>query len=661
MVDTAAKPVWSEDETQNASFDFGLLAADIGVGFAVFDNDFRLISINESYRKIHGLSESETAVGTPMRDIAAIVLMAQGVSADEAAKIFNDVIAKLEKTGSYEVEVETFSERLVRVCRYKKPSGLIVETAEDLTPHGFEDSRSKDVAQIAALGRTRLNFALDAMADGFGVFDQQERLVAFNQKFVESYEAEAAHLIVAGKPLEEILREGIEAGIFNPEGKTPDAFVADRLEQHRNPVGSVIFHLKDGRYIHRQNRPTEDGCVVTIRADITELRNQQMQNEQLGVDLETKDEQLSEALSNMVQGLAMYDAEHHLIVCNNQYIEMIGLDDTIVKPGVPRREILRKVIEVAGYEPSKAEATLERFNEKDFLSVRNSYMYHFSDGRVIEIKCEPLANGGTVVTSEDITQREQDAVQLARYTKSLERSNAELQDFAYVASHDLQEPLRKIEAFGDRLSTKYGATLPDDGKLYLDRMQNAATRMRQLISDLLSYSRVTSEGEPFDRIDLNVVLEGVLSDIQIRLEESEGRVDISGLESIDADASQMRQLFQNLISNGLKFVKEGVKPVISITGEKLWQEMSSGPPKGIFKISVADNGIGFDPSYKDQIFAIFKRLHGRTEYEGTGIGLSTCRKIVERHQGTIDAEGAVGRGATFIIELPIEQKHKSDI
>jgi signal transduction histidine kinase len=254
---------------------------------------------------------------------------------------------------------------------------------------------------------------------------------------------------------------------------------------------------------------------------------------------------------------------------------------------------------------------------------------------------------------QELKARRQYEEGLVKTTKQLEKSNKELEEFAYIASHDLQEPLRKVQAFGDRLNQKYGEILAGPGKEYLDRMQNAAGRMQVLIQSLLEYSRITSKAQEFEPVNLEIIVEEVLSDLEIRLEQVKGQVEVGDLPVINGDPVQMRQLFQNLIGNALKFHREGVTPFISITGRVLTEMGEASPPVRYCEIRVADNGIGFDQKYVDRIFGIFQRLHGRTEYEGTGIGLSVCRKIVERHGGTIIAESSPDAGATFIIKLPI--------
>ncbi len=242
-------------------------------------------------------------------------------------------------------------------------------------------------------------------------------------------------------------------------------------------------------------------------------------------------------------------------------------------------------------------------------------------------------------------------IALATATERLLRSNAELEEFAFVASHDLQEPLRKISVFGDRLQSKFGAELDDQGQDYIARMTDAARRMQTLIQDLLAYSRVTTKSQTYTRVDLGKVTEEVLVDLETRIEELDAVITLEQLPTIDAEPLQMRQLIQNLIGNALKFHKPGVPPTITVRGRTL-----DGGNK--VEITVMDNGIGFEPKHTKRIFGTFQRLHGISEYAGTGIGLSMCRKIVDRHQGQIEASSEPGQGTTFTIALPVQQPKK---
>jgi PAS domain S-box-containing protein len=247
-----------------------------------------------------------------------------------------------------------------------------------------------------------------------------------------------------------------------------------------------------------------------------------------------------------------------------------------------------------------------------------------------------------------------EALQLS--SELLQQSNEELEKFAYIASHDLQEPLRKIQAFGDRLTKKYRDTIGDQGKDYLDRILDSARRMRRLIEDLLAFSRITTKAKPLEWIDLSFIVREVLEDLEVRMEQTQGRVEFDSLPTIQADFVQMKQLFQNLILNSLKFAKSGVPPVIKISSSRTSELPTNSdpppPPWSGFRIMIKDNGIGFEQEYAERIFELFQRLHGRKEYEGTGLGLAIVRKIVQRHGGSISAKGILGEGATFIIDLP---------
>lgn len=247
--------------------------------------------------------------------------------------------------------------------------------------------------------------------------------------------------------------------------------------------------------------------------------------------------------------------------------------------------------------------------------------------------------------------------------QELQRSNRELEQFASVASHDLQEPLRKIQAFGDRLQSLCQQQLGEKGADYLQRMLTSAGRMRRLIDDLLTYSRVSSKAQPFSAVDLNEIAEEVAGDLEGRLQDVNGKLEIGKLPHIEADPTQMRQLFQNLLGNALKFHQKGVPPIVQVSAQNVPAPAASaiagngdGPRTPMqCEITVQDNGIGFEQEYVDRIFELFQRLHGRDEYQGTGMGLAICRKIVERHAGSITAFSAPGEGSRFVFRLPIQQ------
>ncbi len=260
--------------------------------------------------------------------------------------------------------------------------------------------------------------------------------------------------------------------------------------------------------------------------------------------------------------------------------------------------------------------------------------------------------GSTTNIDEQHQQAELLERLVAERTQELRRSNQELEQFASIASHDLQEPLRKIQAFGDRLKNACGAQLDDRGLEYLERMLSSTGRLRKLIEDLLEFSRVTTKARPFAPINLNEIVREVISDLEPLMQSTNGEIVKHRLPTeFYADASQMRQLFLNLLGNALKFHRPGVTPRVDISASERIVNTSPHVSRRI-EIRVSDNGLGFESQYSERIFKLFERLHGRLQYHGTGMGLAICRKIVERHGGQIRAEGRPDEGATFVIDLP---------
>lgn len=249
------------------------------------------------------------------------------------------------------------------------------------------------------------------------------------------------------------------------------------------------------------------------------------------------------------------------------------------------------------------------------------------------------------IYSNDITPRKRAQEKLARQADELARSNAELQEFAYVASHDLQEPLRVISGFVQLLSDRYGGELDETADEFIGYVVDGTERMKVLINDLLEYSRVGTRGRPLEPVESSSALEHALSNLQVTIKETKAKVTHERMPRVQGDINQLSQLFQNLISNGIKFHGEK-RPEIHISSVQVGES---------WVMSVSDNGIGIDPQHNDRIFGMFKRLHGRGEYPGTGIGLAICSKIVERHTGKIWVESELGNGATFSFTLPVAE------
>jgi signal transduction histidine kinase len=238
-------------------------------------------------------------------------------------------------------------------------------------------------------------------------------------------------------------------------------------------------------------------------------------------------------------------------------------------------------------------------------------------------------------------------LRVEKRTAELKRKNQELQEFAFIASHDLSEPLRKIQTFGDLLKAKGSDHLSEMEMDYISRMSGAANRMQELLEALLRYSRIESKGQDYEPTRLNDIVKNAVADLEVPIQNTKARVEVGRLPQVHGDPQQLRQLFQNLVANALKYHRPGVNTLVRIHAKK---------NDGTARIFVEDNGIGFDEKYLDKIFQPFQRLHGKHEYPGIGIGLAICKKIVERHGGAITATSTPGQGSTFIVTLPVEKQ-----
>ena len=283
------------------------------------------------------------------------------------------------------------------------------------------------------------------------------------------------------------------------------------------------------------------------------------------------------------------------------------------------------------------------------INRRGRHRWIYSAGEVYRDKSgKPQRMLGVV---SDITDRKETEQRLVHQAEALWQSNRELEQFAYVSSHDLKEPLRKIASYVDLLRSKDAATLSADGTHYLEGITDGVMRMRSLIDDLLSFSRLSQQTAVEDNVDMNGVVADALSDLGPAIQEAGATVNVGDLPSMKGSGTQMRQLFQNLIGNAIKFRGEK-KPVIDIL---------SGREDNEWTLTVRDNGIGIDPQYFGQIFRVFQSLHPRHRYPGTGIGLAVCKKIVERRGGTISVASAPGQGAAFTVRFPVEPPEKPPV
>ncbi len=341
-------------------------------------------------------------------------------------------------------------------------------------------------------------------------------------------------------------------------------------------------------------------------------------------------------------GITTYDVSGKCILANESIARILGTtraqlmeENYYDLPDWKTNGLLGSAVEAvaSGNETRREIHTTNSAGEELWLDCRFTPFYSYGEPHLL-------------LSVDDITISKRAEVNLEVYAARLEQSNRDLQEFAYIASHDLQEPLRKVLAFGDRLASKYSDVIDETGRDYLKRMREASQRMQTLINDLLTFSRVSTRAQPFARVNLDELVRDVLSDLELQIDRTQGIVEMGLLPVVEADPTQMHQLLQNLINNALKFHKAEKPPHV-------W--VSSVISGNICRIFVKDDGIGFDEMYLDRVFKPFQRLHSRQEYEGSGMGLAICRRIVERHSGDITATSKIGEGSTFIVTLPIQQ------
>lgn len=344
-------------------------------------------------------------------------------------------------------------------------------------------------------------------------------------------------------------------------------------------------------------------------------------------------------------GILVCNDRGEIILANEQLERMMGF-----APG----ELLNQPIEalVPDYiRPKHADLRNQYFNSprRRSMGIGLDLLARRHDGShvPVEISLSPFQLDGAscaIAVVRDVTEARHLDRELKRSNQELRRSNEELEQFAYVASHDLQEPLRMVSGYTQLLKRRYGDKLDNDAKEYIDFAVDGVKRMQALINDLLTYSRLSTRAKPFTAVALDDVVQSALGLLEITIDEEKATVDAAGLPQVMGDPVQLDQLFQNMISNALKFHGEGRNPHVRISAER--------QADGWWRVAVADNGIGIEQEYADKIFVIFQRLHSRERYAGTGIGLAICKKVVERHGGKIWFESQLGQGTTFYFTLP---------
>ncbi|MBL4654554.1 MAG: PAS domain S-box protein [Bacteroidia bacterium] len=498
-------------------------------------------------------------------------------------------------------------------------------------------TQRKRSEQHISFEKTLLEYQSEASIDGILYVSEEGTINSYNSRLLKMWELKPEDIkSKSGNEVLMLIATKIRNGDFL---KSKVTYICD----HQDEIAHGEVYLFNGGIYDVYSAPVKsnDGTYygrVWSFYDITKRINTEEA-------LRKSEERFRTIFENVPVGLFRTTPEGKIIMANPALVNMLGynsveelnnidLNKEGFAPGFTRqdfRNILEKEGEVMGLEYK-----WEGPNNKTFYAKENAKVIKDEAGNTLFYE-------GSI---EDITDKKQAEAKLTEYTLELKRSNQELQDFASITSHDLKEPLRKITTFCDRLKESANQ-LDEQGTLYLDRMSESAKRLQRLIDDILQYSRITSEPKRFQEVDLNKVLKDILSDLELKIEQSNASIHVNELPTINAEPVQMHQLFLNIISNSLKFSQKDTSPTIVINCNKL--------DNASYEISIQDNGIGFEEKYLEKIFKPFQRLHTRTQYEGSGIGLAICQKIITRHNGAITATSKIREGSTFNITLPANQ------
>ncbi|HYH57318.1 MAG TPA: ATP-binding protein [Anseongella sp.] len=483
-----------------------------------------------------------------------------------------------------------------------------------------------------------LNSSISGIVAFRSIRDEREKIVDFEiiltnpsaSKYILGHYDMVHNRSVEGSRLSEIFPHNYVDGLFSRYVNVVETNGSFRL-QHKSAAIDKWLYITAVKY--------QDGLVITFD-DITERKQAEER-------IQHSESLYRSFAKNMPNSLIfLFDKELNCTLADGSAFDVLELK---------REDFVGRRFQVS-FDNYYMELLLPLF-EKIFQGEESTLEARIR-GKLFKVHNVPIRNTDGEIfagmcVAQDITDIKNYEKELEQHIEELNTSNKELEQFAYVASHDLQEPLRKIRAFGDRLNSRYYDIIGEEGRNYIERMQNASARMQKLIDDLLTLSRISRTQEPFEPVDFNKVVLEVLNDLEISIENKHVKVEVGELPVIQARAGQIRQLFQNLISNAIKFSRDDIQPEIAIRAEFVNTEKKSGKHA---RIILRDNGIGFDEKYAEKIFIIFQRLHGKTEYEGTGIGLAICKRIIENHNGSISASSRPGQGATFEIILPLNQE-----
>lgn len=503
--------------------------------------------------------------------------------------------------------------------------------------HDYQNRRLIDDLHQA---RTQFQDAIESLPLGIIFFDEEDRLILTNQRLKEFFPAIADQL-EPGARFSDLLTHHVETGAYIIDTDlTAEEAIRRRLERHASCTGTFEIQTEGSRILRGSDTRASNGRTMTVFTDITELRIRE-------TELRHSRDRLFLVLDATEDGYWEIDLRREKTFWSRRFRAILGIENLTLPPSTANLLTL--------VHPGDRHSVETAMNQRDFTEGCNfdlEYRVLRPDGNTIWIHDRGKAevdNEGNVIrivgAAADITDRVTKIRERNAALDALERQNIELEQFVTIASHDLQEPLRMMTGYLDLLRRRSKGVLDDEAVEYLDYSLQSGKRMQQLIRDLLDYSRIGTRGRPMESISLSEALEEARLNLSLIIQETQAEFDLPPyLPEVTADHSQIVQLFQNLISNAMKYQHEGQTPKIRIAVIDRVNE---------WVIRIVDNGIGIAPADQSRIFGIFQRLHGRSAYPGTGMGLAICRKIVERHDGRIWVESEINEGTAFCFTLPV--------
>ncbi|MGV7222317.1 MAG: PAS domain S-box protein [Nitrospinales bacterium] len=507
---------------------------------------------------------------------------------------------------------------------------------------------------------------LNYSSDGIAILDEKNNLIEFNQKFFDLAQFRSIHNTLLGydairnknifdlikeekfAPIEQVLKKNMK-GEMKPFQKVVfinNTYLFISFRPLSLPTLGIIgssIHLND---ITSNIKLAESEARIKMHAEELQQSNQELR---MFAEELKKSEKVSTRFGRILE-----DAFVEIFIFNLDDLKFIQVNSGARENLGYEMDELRHLTAFdlnPDFTRKEFEVLIEplRKKEKPVIIFETSFQRKNKTSYPVSIRLQLMYDESPPVVLavvSDITERKLTENRLKKYSQELQRSNRELTDFASIAAHDLGDPLRKVISFGNRLK-ETNAKLDKRGLDYINRMQKSTIEMQSLINDLLTYSKVTITGKPFEKKSLSDIGEESLYNLETRRIKTKGKINIEKLPIVEVIPSLMRQLFQNLIGNALLYHREGIAPLINITGQSIGDEN--------VKILFEDNGLGFEEKYLERVFQPFQRLHGRSAYEGTGMGLAICKKIVEHHHGTITAKSALGAGSTFVVTIPVKQ------